>query len=109
MTFSSRAANQCHEVIDHVPSGLVPVGNLAAWVDPNADEPRPEFVSPYSQESQIVRWCAEPSKLRRSVELRYYARVITPGRFAWEPSIVDSATDAGHATLTKAATIEVDS
>ena len=108
VTFSPRAANQCHEVIDHVPSGLVPVGNLAAWVDPNADEPRPEFVSPYSQESQIVRWCAEPSKLRRSVELRYYARVITPGRFAWEPSIVDSATDAGHATLTKAATIEVE-
>jgi hypothetical protein len=107
LTFEPGAARTCNEVTDHVPSGLVPVGNLAAWVDPNSEQPTLLYTLPYSQANQIVRWCAQPTVSNRIVELRYYARVITPGRYAWEPSIVDSATASGHATVSHADTIEI--
>ena len=107
VTFKPGAAKTCHEVIDHVPSGLVPVGNLAAWIDPDSEETRLPYTLPYLQTSQTVRWCAEPSRTSRVVELRYFARVITPGSYVWEPSIVDSATAGGRASLTAGSTIDI--
>ena len=107
VSFKPGAAKTCYEVTDHVASGLVPVGNISAWVDPATEEPKLPYLLPYVQTDQIVRWCAQPDKKTRVVELRYYARVITPGRYAWEPSMVDSATASGRASLTHATTIEI--
>jgi hypothetical protein len=107
VTFKPGAAKTCYDVTDHVPSGLVPVGNISAWVDPDTEEPGLPYLLPYVQADQIVRWCAQPDKKTRVVELRYYARVITPGSYAWEPSIVDSATAGGRASMTRASTIEI--
>ena len=108
VTFSAHAPRTCHEVTDHVPSGLVPIGNLAAWAEPDSGGAQSRFILPYAQAGQVVRWCAEPTAKTRVVELRYYARVITPGLYAWEPSVVDSETAAGRATVTHGGTIQIE-
>jgi hypothetical protein len=107
VTFGPRAPDDCHQVTDLVPSGLVAVGDVAAWLDPDNEEPQTDIVAPYFQGNQIVRFCAGPGSTSRVIDLRYYARVITPGSYAWEPAVIDSRSVPGGADLTPAATIEI--
>ncbi len=58
MTFGSQALNGCTEVVDEVPSGLAPLGELDAW--PIEDEedgtpPAPDALSPYAIERAACR------------------------------------------------------
>jgi uncharacterized protein YfaS (alpha-2-macroglobulin family) len=39
--------------------------------------------------------------------LRYFARVITPGRYVWEPAIVESRTAPDRAAMTKEVAIRI--
>jgi hypothetical protein len=108
VTFGPQAAAGCHQVTELVPSGLTPVGSLATWIDPNSGEaPPPGVVMPYDQTGQRVFFCAEPTGTQRTVQLRYYARVITSGTYAWEPAIAESRSQEGVAALTAAGEIVV--
>ena len=44
-------------------------------------------------------FCAEVGR-DRSARLRYLARVVTPGTYAWEPAIVESRSQEGQAAFT---------
>jgi hypothetical protein len=104
----SKAPTGCHLVTDLVPSGLVPVGNLEGWVDWDAEEPASRNAAyPYAQVGQRVSFCAERTKGKNVVKLRYFARVVTTGTYTWEPSIVESRTSAGRAALTKASAVTI--
>ena len=103
-----KAPKGCHQVTDLVPSGLVPVGNLEGWVDPNTDEGAPRGITyPYAQIGQRVSFCAEKTPKSGVVHLRYFARVVTAGTYTWEPTIVESRSQAGRAALTKASLVTI--
>jgi hypothetical protein len=93
----------CHTVTDLAPSGLVPVGSLRAWIDPDADQTAASDATyPYAQMGQRVFFCAEwvPATPSGNVRLRYVARVVTAGTYTWEPAVVESRTGANRAALT---------
>ncbi len=102
VTFGPKAPAGCHQVTELVPSGLVALGGLAAWpVDyGEGASPTAAVSMPYAQTGQRVMFCAEPTARSRTIRLRYYARVITPGTYAWEPAIVESRTGADRVAVT---------
>jgi alpha-2-macroglobulin len=107
VAFGPHATADCHMVTDHVPSGLVPVGNVAAWIDPNAEAALPDAGAPYAQGDQLVRWCAAPASEDQTIELRYFARVITPGTYVWQPAVVSASTAMDRASVTAETRIQI--
>jgi hypothetical protein len=104
----AKAPTGCHLVTDIVPSGLVPVGNLQGWVDPNDDRPAlAEVDYPYAQIGQRVSFCADKGTNKGVVHLRYFARVVTSGTYSWEPAVVASRTSNNRAALTKATVVTI--
>ena len=63
--------------------------------------------APYEQTGQRVYFCAEPTKKQRTVHLRYYARVVTPGTYRWEPAVVQVPGTSDRAALTSAGTVTI--
>jgi hypothetical protein len=107
--FGPKAPKGCHQVIDLLPSGLVPVGSLAAWINANGDEPAQSagITMPYSQTGQRVFFCAERYAKTGKADLRYYARVVTPGTFVWKPAVLESKTGSNRAALTPEVKISI--
>ena len=88
---------------DFVPSGLVPVGRLQGWIDPEDEEaPARAVTYPYRQVGQRVDFCAEPRAGGETANLRYVARVITTGKYTWETAIAQSPVDEDQAAVTGA-------
>jgi uncharacterized protein YfaS (alpha-2-macroglobulin family) len=107
VTFGPKATPGCHDVTDLVPSGLTPVGSTAAWPDSGGGEaPDVAYVTPYEQSATSVRFCADVNSVAGR-SLRYYARAITPGTYLWEPAVIESTTQSGHASLTGAGTLTI--
>jgi hypothetical protein len=107
--FTAQADASCRQVVDLVPSGLTPVGAGSRWLDPDMEEPKPDdgVILPYDQTASRVSFCVGPTSARRDFILRYVARVITPGTYAWEPAVAQSATAEAIANLTEATTITI--
>lgn len=107
--FGPQAAAGCREVTELVPSGLTPVGADAVWPDPDDEmEPaEPGVIRPYDQSGPRVSFCADPGHGRRELTLRYVARVVTPGTYAWEPAISLARNRTDVATLTPATTLTI--
>lgn len=106
--FGPKAPGGCHLVTDLVPSGLVPVGNVEGWRVAEEDGQPPQgYTFPFEQAGQRVSFCAEVTKQSRVADLRYVARVISPGRYIWEPAMVESRTRADRAALTSRITIRI--
>ena len=57
------APSGCHRVTEFVPSGLVPVGNLAGWVDPETGEAPPATATPRTRRSASASTSA-PRRVR---------------------------------------------
>ena len=102
VTFGPKSPKGCYHVLDLAPSGLVPVGSLAGWIDPDSEAQRmPAGIDmPYAQTGQRVSFCAQPYEKTGRAVLRYYARVVTPGTFVWEPAILESKTGPDRAAIT---------
>ena len=64
-------------------------------------------ILPYDTSGPRVSFCAEPTKQARTVELRYYARVMTPGMYRWEPAIAPSRSEAGLAAQSQAGSVAI--
>jgi alpha-2-macroglobulin len=105
--FGPKAPVGCHQVTDLVPSGLIPMGPMTSWYADEGDVSRGGVSSPFAVVGQRVMFCAEPTKKQRTLVLRYYARVITPGRYVWEPAIVESRTSPDRAAMTKEVAIRI--
>lgn len=97
-TFGLHVAAGCHEVSDLVPSGLAPIEHYQDW--PYSDPPAPSFVWPYRIEGQGVSFCVGPSTKSRTVNMRYFARIVTAGTYTWEPAVIQSALAAESINLT---------
>jgi hypothetical protein len=86
----------CYEVVETVPSGLVPVddwtrGDGVTW--------------PQSIAGQRVTWCVwNPEHVG---PLRYVARVVNEGTFTWEPAVMQLEGAADVAAVTGATTVTI--
>ena len=100
VSFGPQAATGCHRVTDLVPSGLVPVGVLEDWMDPETGERQRDRTYPEEQAAQRVTFCAMRSPNEGTVWLRYVARVITVGTYRWESAIVESRSGPNRAAIT---------
>jgi len=111
LTFGKQALTGCTEVVDQVPSGLAPVGELDTWPIEDDEEggtppaPASSGLSPYAMSGQRVAFCAEPDPRHSVIVMRYHARVVTPGVFAWEPATAQSAVSSEQTSLTPASTV----
>jgi hypothetical protein len=99
VSFGARAPLGYYEVTDMAPSGLLPTGRF--------DSGSATVVGPFEQVGQRVSFCAEPTKKARTVRLRYFARVVTPGSYRWEPTVVGSRTNTNSIARTASATVTI--
>src|SRR4029079_12356712 len=89
VTFGAQSLPECYRLTDMAPSGLSPVVSTAGWPD---DEEGPARVNwPYVAGGQEVSWCASPQD--RTNEYAYTARVVSPGTYRWEPTILQLELD----------------
>jgi hypothetical protein len=86
-TFASGAPEDgCYEVIEAVPSGLAPIdGPFGLGGSQEVD--RQIIYWPSSIVGQQVGFCV-PNDAGRPVRMRYQARVVNVGTYAWEPAIL---------------------
>lgn len=92
--FGVLATDECWQITDLAPSGLAPIARPSQW----DDESGRDVGRPWQFDGQRVSWCASPNRLYRTFE--YAARVVSPGTYRWEPTIVQSvlAPEVGAAT-----------
>jgi uncharacterized protein YfaS (alpha-2-macroglobulin family) len=84
-TFAASAPDGCYDVIELVPSGLAPLTGW--WGARTGDDP--DITWPSSVVGQEVRFCAwNDERSGRTARLRYLARVVNEGTFAWEPAVM---------------------
>ena len=88
------AVTGCYLVTEVVPSGLAPIRETAGW--PRHRKDALDADSPLSIAGQRVTFCVyrdrdDPDTDTRGPQLlRYQARMVTPGSYAWEPTLVQS-------------------
>ena len=88
------AVTGCYLVTEVVPSGLAPIRETAGW--PRHREDAVDVDSPLAIAGQRVTFCVyrerdDPDTDTRAPQLlRYQARMVTPGSYAWEPTLVQS-------------------
>jgi hypothetical protein len=106
-TFGPQVVTGCYVVTDLVPSGLAPVTRLQipAGEDPAGDPGR--FVTPWEIEAQRVSFCVGREKSKRSVEMRYFARIVSPGEYLWEPAVIQSTAAAESINFTSVRRITI--
>jgi hypothetical protein len=82
-TFGTQAAPGGYEVVDLVPSGLAPVARTDGWVGEDGT------IGPYRIVGQEVDFSVgnDPHGIP-TAKLRYLARIVTPGDYAWEPASI---------------------
>lgn len=91
----------CALITDLVPSGLAPVRVARTW---RHDD---RAILPISIAGRRVTWCVGSGPKHPVRELAYSARVVTPGFYAWEPTVVQPALALERITLGPPATIEL--
>jgi hypothetical protein len=94
--FGSQVVSGCYLVTDLVPSGMAPVTRLQV---PAGDDPS-RFQTPFEIEAQRVSFCVWPTPKTRRVEMRYFARIVSPGEYVWEPAVIQSTAAAESISLT---------
>jgi hypothetical protein len=106
LTFANKPlGGACTDVVDMAPSGLEPLAASPSWLDPQRQPPA--ILSPYLIAGQKVAFCGSLEPGRISVTMRYFARVVTPGTYVWEPASAQSTVAKESITLTGATTIEL--
>ncbi len=103
-TFGGTAVDGCYDVVETVPSGLAPLTRTDALVGDDGS------VSPYAVVGQEVRFCADRATTPRiPLVLRYLARVITPGTYAWEPAVMRFAEAPGGVAVVPTGSVAIGS
>jgi hypothetical protein len=102
-TFADGAPeNGCYDVVELVPSGLAPLA--IGRGDPNEQG----VIGPSSVVGQEVTFCAgNDARSGHTARMRYSARVVNDGTFAWEPAIIQLAGATEVMALTPAGTATI--
>jgi len=101
-TFGSRAPEGCYEVSEVVPSGLAPLEFGRGQTDERG------IIWPSSVNGQQVGFCAGNDRTKGPVaRLRYLARVVNEGTFAWDPAIMQLPAAPDMLAITPAGTVTI--
>jgi hypothetical protein len=103
--FTSDALDSgCYTVVEQVPSGLVP---LAGSVGQAVEE---TIIWPSEVVGQQVTFCVphDDKSHVSGADLRYMARVVSTGVFAWEPALMTIDGVPEVVTVTGAGTVQID-
>jgi hypothetical protein len=102
-TFAEAAPDGCYDVVELVPSGLAPLSIAAS------EEDEATVTWPSSVVGQEVRFCAQNSpESGHSAHLRYVARVVNEGTFAWEPAVMQLSAAPELLAITPAGTARIE-
>lgn len=94
-TFGAQAILGGYEVVDLVPSGLAPVARTDGWVGDDG------ALGPYRIVGQEVDFSVDNvANPQRVPTMRYLARIVTPGDYAWEPASIRLAVAPEDAAFT---------
>ena len=88
VTVGGHGSPGCWQVTDFAPSGLVPIPGGDGVVDQNTGAQI--AWAPNRIVGQRVEFCVDEDPLEPTKVLRYAARVITPGTYTWETSVLQS-------------------
>lgn len=101
-SFGALAVHGCYQVVDLVPSGLAPVARTDGWVGDDGT------IGPYSIVGQRVSFCASNDAAATDVtKMRYLARIVTPGEYAWEPAFMQLSDAPEAVALTPPARVTI--
>jgi len=113
VTLDSQAGPGCWNVAELVPSGLAPVigergyGEEEGQVDENGNPVGPVAIAPWRVVGQRLDFCVQ-SDVKNPVQvLQYMARVVTPGTYTWEPTVIQSSLAPDHGRVTPASTVVI--
>lgn len=100
--FEPTAPDGCYDVRESVPSGLAPLTVGWGVTDENG------ITWPSSVVGQEVRFCvANDPETGRVAGLRYLARVVSTGTFAWEPAVMQLPNAPELLAITPAGTARI--
>ena len=103
-TFTATAPTGCYDVVELVPSGLAPLSTALGQTDEQG------VTWPTSVVGQEVRFCAvNDPKTGSPALLRYRARVVNEGTFAWEPAVMQFPGAPELLAMTPARTVVIGS
>jgi hypothetical protein len=91
-------------LVDNVPSGLAPISYLGAVP---VEESPAGFVSPTFMDGQRVAFLVGWDPKQSDYTLRYVARVVTPGAYTWETSVLQSTADPAWGLTVAPTTITI--
>jgi hypothetical protein len=94
------AGSECWRLTDLAPSGLAPVGQ--GWMNDDG-----LVVGPDRIDGQRVEFCVLPDAARPDRELSYLARVVDPGRYVWEPAVLQSSVAPEQGVITPSDTVTI--
>lgn len=100
VTLGPDAGDQCWQLTDVVPSGLAPI-----FGGQRHDEEAP--AGPAWVDGQRVAFCVQRNPNVKVQVLRYVARVVDPGRYAWEPAVLQSPIAPEQGVTTPAGTLVI--
>jgi hypothetical protein len=111
-TFSPLALDRCYWVTDIVPSGLVATDQ---WLGHGTEDYDSEAIGPWWVDGSRVSFCAYPPRQTRSgavpdtrtVRMAYWARVVMPGTYRWEPALIHAAGASDHGALVPETTVTI--
>ncbi|HEY3333921.1 MAG TPA: Ig-like domain-containing protein, partial [Candidatus Limnocylindrales bacterium] len=92
VTPAGRGTEGCWIVTDNAPSGIVPIpAPTDVYGGDEEDVDAPRTIWPMDITGQRVSFCVGHDPKHPTAHLRYLARVITPGEYRWEPTVLQSA------------------
>jgi hypothetical protein len=97
-------AGRLWRVVETVPSGLAPIPYYGGYQD---SEESTMFIAPTFMDGQRVSFLVGGDVRRASHKLRYVARVVSPGTYAWEPAVLQSMADPTSGLTVQSRTVKI--
>ena len=108
-TFDSLALDRCYWLTDLAPSGLAPTDR---WLSIGMGAYDSEAEGPWWVDGNRVSFGACPDSLdkgavSRTIEMAYWARVVMPGTFRWEPALIHASGVPDRGALIPETVVEI--
>jgi hypothetical protein len=100
VTLGPDARNECWRLSEVVPSGLAPIDGR--FFDDDGNLSGPTWV-----DGQRVEFCIQRDPRQPVQQVRYVARVVDPGSYAWEPAVLQSSIVPTQGVATPGGTVEI--
>ncbi len=104
VNLGTSAPGSCWRLVDVAPSGLAPLA-YTSW-DPSSDNGWTGD-TPSRVIGQRVEFCVGVDPKHQVHTLRYTARVVAPGTYAWEPAILQEVNNPAAGVVVSATTVTI--